>query len=294
MKRIAASAPQDAIDMICNYWYRDYAREKELDIGKCDILYSLAVQEKTITGFLERLELLPKLIENYHCSAENPVILSTIHSAKGLEFDIVYVVDAYDGSLPHSGRETAKEQERIDNYEEERRLFYVAITRAKNELYLLSVNECKTGFINEIVPESHTNQYNKVDVEFKDKHTLLSDILTPINVSGMINNVTETTSIPAQPYKRSIREYISETNDQPNPVSEEKTTMSKQQKYEIGLSDVSDKFTQQTSIIRDRFGARWVKCVKCGAIKQDYEFSSYGGENTVNLGTCGECSRKRS
>ena len=67
MKRIAASAPQDAIDMICNYWYRDYAREKELDIGKCDILYSLAVQEKTITGFLERLELLPKLIENYHC-----------------------------------------------------------------------------------------------------------------------------------------------------------------------------------------------------------------------------------
>jgi DNA helicase-2/ATP-dependent DNA helicase PcrA len=162
MRRISASNPHDAIVLICNYWYRDYAIEKELDLGKCEILCSLAVQEKTIKGLLERLHLLPHLIDNYHCSAENPVILSTIHSAKGLEFDIVYIVDAYDGSLPHSDRETAKEQERIDNYEEERRLFYVAITRAKNELYLLSVNECRTGFINEIVPESYTNKDNEV------------------------------------------------------------------------------------------------------------------------------------
>ena len=236
---------------------------------------------------------MPKLIENYRCAAENPVILSTIHSAKGLEFDIVYIVDAYDGSLPHSDRETAKEQERIDNYEEERRLFYVAITRAKNELYLLSVNECRTGFINEIAPESHTTKDNEVNVVFKDKHTLLSDVLTPINVSGIINNVTETSSIPSQPYKRGISQSLSETNNQPKHYSEEKPPMSKQQKYEIGFSDVSDKFTQQTSIIRDRFGTRWVKCVKCGAIKPDYEFSSYGGENTVNLGTCGECSRNK-
>ena len=172
-------------------------------------------------------------------------------------------------------------------------MFYVAITRAKNELYLLSVNEYRTGFINEIVPESHTNQYNKVDVELKDKHAFLSDILTPINVSGMINNVTETMSIPNQPYKRSISEVISETNNKPKPNFEGKSPMSKQQKYEIGFSDVSDKFTHQTSIIRDRFGTRWVKCVKCGAIKPDYEFASYGGENTVNLGTCSECSRNK-
>ena len=80
------------------------------------------------------------------------MILSTMHSAKGLEFDIVYVVDAYDGSLPHLDRETAKEQERIDNYEEERRLFYVAITRAKNELYLFYIEEYDSEFIDEIIP----------------------------------------------------------------------------------------------------------------------------------------------
>ena len=151
-KKIAASKPHDAIDLICNFWYYTYAKKNELDIGKVDILYALAVREDTIKGFLERLQQLPQLIENYRCTDENPVILSTIHSAKGLEFEAVYIVDVYDGCLPHSSREEAQEQERIDNYEEERRLFYVAITRAKNELYLFCVSECNSGFVNEVAP----------------------------------------------------------------------------------------------------------------------------------------------
>ena len=52
----------------------------------------------------------------------------------------------------------AKEQERIDNYEEERRLFYVAITRAKNELYLFYINECESGFVNEVAPPVKTQK----------------------------------------------------------------------------------------------------------------------------------------
>ena len=155
-KKIAASKPDDAIDLICHFWYYAYAKEKELDIGKVDILYTLAVREETIKGFLERLVQLPHLIENYRCTDENPVILSTIHSAKGLEFDTVYIVDVYDGCLPHSSREDAQEQERIDNYEEERRLFYVAITRAKNELHLFYVSECESSFVNEVAPSVKT------------------------------------------------------------------------------------------------------------------------------------------
>ena len=152
IRRISTSRPNDAIELICKYWYYSYVKEKELDIGKVDILYSLAVREETITGFLERLDQLPRLIERYQCTDDNPVILSTIHSAKGLEFDTVYIVDVYDGSLPHSSKEDAKEQEKIDTYEEERRIFYVAITRAKNELYLLYINEYGSSFVNEVAP----------------------------------------------------------------------------------------------------------------------------------------------
>jgi len=59
-------------------------------------------------------------------------VLSTIHSAKGMEWDTVYVLNVVDGSFPNEFA-TGK-QEMID---EERRLLYVAMTRARNELVLL-------------------------------------------------------------------------------------------------------------------------------------------------------------
>jgi len=62
---------------------------------------------------------------------EDYLILSTMHSAKGLEFDTVYVIHAADGNIP-SDMATGTPEE-ID---EERRLFYVACTRAKNHLYV--------------------------------------------------------------------------------------------------------------------------------------------------------------
>lgn len=63
---------------------------------------------------------------------EDYLILSTIHSAKGCEWDCVYVIHAADGNIP-SDMSTGSE----DQIEEERRLFYVALTRAKDFLYVL-------------------------------------------------------------------------------------------------------------------------------------------------------------
>jgi DNA helicase-2/ATP-dependent DNA helicase PcrA len=57
--------------------------------------------------------------------------LSTIHQAKGLEFDAVFVIMLCDGLFP-----SARSLESEEGEEEERRLMYVAITRARNELYL--------------------------------------------------------------------------------------------------------------------------------------------------------------
>jgi len=65
--------------------------------------------------------------------------LSTIHQAKGLEFDVVFILMLCDGLFP-----SARSMESPEGEEEERRLFYVAITRAKNELYLCYPQERAT------------------------------------------------------------------------------------------------------------------------------------------------------
>jgi DNA helicase-2/ATP-dependent DNA helicase PcrA len=62
---------------------------------------------------------------------EEGVLLSTIHQAKGLEFDVVFIIMLCDGSFP-----AARAMENPEGEEEERRLFYVAVTRARDELYL--------------------------------------------------------------------------------------------------------------------------------------------------------------
>ena len=62
--------------------------------------------------------------------ASGKVILSTVHSAKGLEFKYVFITDCTEGNFPSVKAKTE------DAIEEERRIFYVAITRAKKELFI--------------------------------------------------------------------------------------------------------------------------------------------------------------
>lgn len=71
---------------------------------------------------------------------ERPVVLSTIHSAKGLEWDVVFIIALVEGSLPVSY--ALDDEEAI---EEERRLTYVAVTRARNHLHLSMHNEGRNG-----------------------------------------------------------------------------------------------------------------------------------------------------
>jgi DNA helicase-2/ATP-dependent DNA helicase PcrA len=73
---------------------------------------------------------------------ERPVVLSTIHSAKGLEWEVVFIISLMEGCLPVS-----YSMEDIETIEEERRLLYVAVTRAKSKLFLSMHNQGQNGGI---------------------------------------------------------------------------------------------------------------------------------------------------
>jgi len=91
--------------------------------------YEQREEEPTLVGFLERVALVSN-VDSY-TESEGMVTLMTVHSAKGLEYPAVFIVGLEEGIFPHSRSLNEPEQ-----LEEERRLAYVAITRAREVLYL--------------------------------------------------------------------------------------------------------------------------------------------------------------
>ena len=94
------------------------------------IEYQNRTENPTLTGFLEETTLVAD-VDRYDESAD-AVVMMTVHSSKGLEFPIVFIPGMEDGIFP--GMQAALDPREL---EEERRLAYVAITRAKEELYIL-------------------------------------------------------------------------------------------------------------------------------------------------------------
>lgn len=77
------------------------------------------------------------------------IVVTTMHKAKGLEWDTVFIIDCDDKIIPHEQSAGTKE-----GLEEERRLLYVAMTRAKNTLVLCSATPSPSRFLPEIFPEA--------------------------------------------------------------------------------------------------------------------------------------------
>jgi DNA helicase-2/ATP-dependent DNA helicase PcrA len=93
--------------------------------------------ERSLSEFLEALALVSDQ-DTLDETANAPTLL-TLHAAKGLEFPNVFIVGLEDGTLPH-----VRSFDDVEAMAEERRLFYVGITRAKNKLYLLHAENRRT------------------------------------------------------------------------------------------------------------------------------------------------------
>ncbi len=124
--------------LVMDAGYDDYLKENFANYRtRLEDLEQLAVfayQFGSVEDFLTQLALLTNVEAEDGDPANRDaeqIRLSTIHQAKGLEFDVVFVIMLCDGLFP-----SARSMENDEGEEEERRLFYVAITRAKNELYL--------------------------------------------------------------------------------------------------------------------------------------------------------------
>lgn len=137
-------------------------------------------EDSSLENFLQQVSLVADIDEVDN--KKNAVTLMTIHSAKGLEFPVVFITGLEEGLFPVTGALNSEEE-----MEEERRLFYVAITRAKEKLYISFANQryrfgvqsyqMKSRFLKEVETEADEKNllfYERLRIN-KSRHLLDSD-----------------------------------------------------------------------------------------------------------------------
>ena len=168
----AERIPEKVIDVLLNRGgYRVYLQDNYSDASSREEdliqLGNFSAQFKQMEDFLNELALLTNMAREENIGEEedeDKIALSTIHQAKGLEWSYVFLIWCADGMIPL--QRALKEQ---DGEEEERRLFYVAVTRAKDQLYLCYpaldytrssgvLNLAPSRFIREIAPLSEYDE----------------------------------------------------------------------------------------------------------------------------------------
>ena len=153
MRNLRKESAGRAVYRIVEYMgYREYMERSEIKDTKLDILRILADQEDSPRHLVDRLEKLRQVLKEKSSERDCPFILSTIHASKGLEYDSVYLLDVIDGVLPAQIPKDLKKAEKaeLEAYEEERRLFYVGITRAKDQLYVFTMKTQHSAFCDEL------------------------------------------------------------------------------------------------------------------------------------------------
>ena len=146
MKMIKDKTPYAAIQYIRKHmgydeFLKDYAAYRKISpedlFAVLEEIWQNSKGYRTICDWFEHVERYGKILKEQNCkkNAAEGVNLMTMHAAKGLEFDTVFVIGADEGSSPYKKAVTDEE------IEEERRLFYVAMTRAKRKLIISYVKE---------------------------------------------------------------------------------------------------------------------------------------------------------
>ena len=132
-----------AVNRIIQYMgYGDYLKNRGADTSRLHPLLALANQNPVLEQFLQRLEELEGIVARGGPGGVGcPFLLSTVHASKGLEYPRVILIDVQDGIFPSvaepsPGQKLSPEDQAT--LEEERRLFYVALTRAKRQLEILT------------------------------------------------------------------------------------------------------------------------------------------------------------
>lgn len=162
--------------------------EADIRLENLEEFKSIAKAMEINEGIVSLEELLDKLalvsdVSEQKNDNEDKVTLMTMHAVKGLEYDYVFIVGVEEGLFPHSNS-----LESNDELEEERRLCYVAITRAKKKLYLINArSRILYGKVSSNVPSRFINEISDEYIETIGKKEDINVFKPKIDKNKMMN-----------------------------------------------------------------------------------------------------------
>ncbi|HOJ09769.1 MAG TPA: ATP-dependent helicase [Clostridiales bacterium] len=188
LKKVFASLQDKSAEFVINYIefgfdYGGYLQRACQDIGYSieylntilSTLKSISTGIETLPEILSRLTYLKEIIENSKNNKyKNAVTLSTLHSSKGLEFDNVFIVDMIEGCFPTYKAISEEKDNNLHLMEEERRLCYVGITRARKYVDIVNIEYknklkvMKSRFIFELESIIKSNTIVKKDTSINE------------------------------------------------------------------------------------------------------------------------------
>ncbi len=243
-------------------WKNENTLEANSRLDNIDEFVKSLGEFSSIAEFLEYISLIEVRDDS---STLNSVKLMTIHSAKGLEFDIVFLPGLEEGTFPSS-----KSLEDASSIEEERRLMYVAITRAKKELIIsFAKNRYIFGEFQSLNPSRFINEIPNNEIDFEEIDFANNNFLnrfdfnqnsSKFNVSNksyIKNNMNNNFS------KFGSFNYGSKTTQTKNSITTQKNT----NKSNI----INEEFSIGTRVFHQKFGYGKIKNVDGNKLEISFE-----------------------
>ena len=178
-------------------WQKDKSIEAEGRLENLKELVNAIAEFDNLNGFLEHIQL---VMDNNNSNKDESINLLTLHAAKGLEYQCVFLPGWEEEIFPNK---KSLEEKQIDGLEEERRLAYVGITRAKEQLYILYANNrfihgqwffsIPSRFISEL-PKNNvlSNNQNVNTNDFDKSYQNSIQLENKFNAIGVSKNIIST------------------------------------------------------------------------------------------------------
>ena len=194
----------------------------------------------------------------------------------------------------------------MDQIQEERRLFYVAMTRSKNRLYVFTIKGRPSSFADEILPPPNPPEQlppekprYSID-QFRIEQVTREHVQAENRRSntGIMQRRFDSRQRAHEEWRKAAeetqrhREELQRISEEGRKSAELARLCEQAAHVEHGFEEVKNRSFHTEDLVEDSFGNRWLECKYCHAIKREEEFSSLGEYRKPSIGICSDCARK--